>query len=279
MKIIRCGKSLGALVEGIDLSCVSTSEFDELYQAFLQHKVLFFRQQTLTPETQLSLAEQFGELESPHPFFPHVDKFPQVSVIETTPGNPPGKSYWHTDMTWQAAPPKCAVLCAQHLPRQGGDTIWVSMEAVYASLPRAMKKRLQGLSATHAVHGFAGSRFDHLDADGTSRVEKVSRNIQSVNHPLVAKHPETGQPTLYINEQFTRDINDKSLESEGITLTSLFLNSRKEEFQVRFSWEPGSVVIWDNRCTQHFAVTDYGDEARRLHRVVVKGTAPQAYDD
>ncbi|WP_325892905.1 TauD/TfdA dioxygenase family protein [Grimontia sp. NTOU-MAR1] len=265
------------MISGIDLASFDDSEFTQIYQAFLKYKVIFFRDQFLSPESQLKLAARFGELEAPHPFFPHVSTQPQVSEIETTPGNPPGKSYWHTDMTWQSAPPKCSVLCAQHLPDEGGDTIWVSMEDVYASLPEKLKRQLDGKTATHAVHGFTGSRFDELDNKGESRVDNISRDIQAVHHPIVVKHPETGNPTLYLNEQFTQQVDDKGLEEEGVTLANLFIYSHNEAFQVRFRWETGSVAIWDNRCTQHFAVTDYGDKPRKLHRVVVKGSEPQAY--
>ncbi|MDD1794727.1 TauD/TfdA family dioxygenase [Enterovibrio makurazakiensis] len=280
---------IGAIIDGVALASCSDDDFAQIYQAFLNDKVVFFRDQYLSPDEQLALARRFGELEAPHPFFPHVDGFPQVSVIETTPGNPPGKSYWHTDMTWQKAPPKCSVLCAQHLPDEGGDTIWTSMEAVYQSLPNAMKQSLQGLTATHAVHGFAGSRFDKTNAKGESKVAQIAGKMNGVQHPLVVRHPETDHPSLYINEQFCQYIDNLDLECVEINalsekngkdgdnlLSSLFSLSREEAFQVRFTWEAGSVAIWDNRCTQHFAVTDYGDKPRKLHRVVVKGEKPAA---
>ncbi|WP_028024123.1 TauD/TfdA dioxygenase family protein [Enterovibrio calviensis] len=280
---------IGAIIEGVALASCSDNDFTQIYQAFLNYKVVFFRDQCLSPDEQLSLARRFGELEAPHPFFPHVDGFPQVSVIETTPGNPPGKSFWHTDMTWQKAPPKCSVLSAQHLPDEGGDTIWVSMEAVYQHLPSALQGALLGKTATHAVHGFAGSRFDETNAEGESKVAQIADKMEGVHHPLVVRHPETERPSLYINEQFCQYIDKDTSDSEYVgaqknenaegdddLLSSLFALSRVETFQVRFSWQTGSVAIWDNRCTQHFAVTDYGDKPRKLHRVVVKGEQPVA---
>ncbi|WP_434802140.1 TauD/TfdA dioxygenase family protein [Grimontia kaedaensis] len=277
MEVIPCNAMIGAMISGVDLANCDDQTFEDVYQAFIKHKVVFFRDQFLSPESQLRLAARFGELEAPHPFFPHVFAYPQVSEIETTPGNPPGKSYWHTDMTWQSAPLKCSVLCAQYLPDEGGDTIWVNMEAVYASLSENVKQSLDGKTATHAVHGFAGSRFDDVGSGGESLVDNISKDMKAVHHPIVVKHPETGNPTLYLNEQFTRSLDDKCLEDEGVTLTDLFARSHAADFQVRFQWQEGSVAIWDNRCTQHFAVTDYGDKPRKLHRVVVKGTEPKAY--
>ncbi|MBE1274291.1 TauD/TfdA dioxygenase family protein [Enterovibrio baiacu] len=278
MHVTPLSQHIGALIEGIDLNQCDEKEFAFIYRAFLEHKVIFFRDQFLSPKAQLALAARFGELEAPHPFFPHAEGFPQVSLIETTRGNPPGKSFWHTDMTWQDAPPKCSVLSAQHLPDKGGDTIWASMEAAYDALPRHTKAAITHATATHAVHGFSGSRFDSEDDSGNSRVEGITKNINAVHHPLVVKHPETGKPALYVNEQFTRFI-DKHDEGDALPeLSALFEHSRGEAFQVRFQWEVGSVAIWDNRCTQHFAVTDYGDTPRKLHRVVVKGSIPASYD-
>ncbi|WP_197076252.1 TauD/TfdA family dioxygenase [Grimontia sp. AD028] len=278
VEVTPCNPNIGAEISGVDLANCDEQTFAEIYQAFLTYKVIFFRDQFLSPEAQLKLADRFGELEEPHPFFPHVSTHPQVSEIETTPGNPPGISYWHTDMTWQSAPPKCSVLSAQHLPDKGGDTIWVSMEAVYASLPEPLKQKLVGKTAIHAVHGFAGSRFDDVNSDGESRVDGISKGMVAVKHPVVAKHPETGHPTLYINEQFTRRLDDPCIEEEGITLDRLFDYAHNASLQVRFRWETGSVAIWDNRCTQHFAVTDYGDKPRKLHRVVVKGTPLEPFE-
>ncbi|KXF81999.1 TauD/TfdA dioxygenase family protein [Enterovibrio coralii] len=277
MRITPINTTIGALVEDVDLAQLSDEDFDLIYQAFLKHKVIFFRRQTLTAAEHLSLARRFGELEAPHPFFPHVEDYPQVSKIETMRGNPPGKSFWHTDMTWQSAPPKCSILAAQYLPDAGGDTIWLSMEAVYHSLPAPLKHRIRGQMAKHAVHGFAGSRFDHQDESGESRVDQISQYIDAVSHPLVAEHEETGNPTLFINEQFTRFVEGESADESEALLATLFSHCRDETLQVRFKWEEGSVAIWDNRCTQHFAVTDYGDTPRLLHRVVVKGTQPRLF--
>ncbi|AEF55332.1 TauD/TfdA dioxygenase family protein [Marinomonas posidonica] len=271
MKIVPLSPSIGALVEGVVLSALSEAEFGVLYQAFLQHKVLFFHDQALTVNEHLALAERFGELEAAHPFFPHLQEDNRVVVIETARGNPPGKSYWHTDMTWQSVPPTCSILHAQYVPQQGGDTIWCDMAAVWSDLSSAEQAELRSLNGIHALHAFAGSRYDHQDEKGDSVIRQRAQEFPPQLRPIRQTHPETQQEMLFINEQFTRAIEGMTEQASQQRLATLFAKARQEKYQVRFAWQQGSVAIWDNRVTQHFAVTDYGDEPRRLHRVTVKG--------
>ncbi|RXJ74386.1 taurine catabolism dioxygenase [Veronia nyctiphanis] len=271
MSITPLTTHIGAEISGIKLTDVNHDQFTQIYAAFLKYKVIFFRDQSLTPEQQLVFAARFGEIEKPHPFFPHAEGAPQVSVIETTRGNPPGESFWHTDMTWQKSPPKCSILYGEIIPPEGGDTIWASMEAAFEHLSFEMQQKLLGQLATHGLHAFEGSRYDDIDAEGKSSVVEKSKSIESVLHPLISKHPETGLLSLYINEQFTLKIEGTNETKDSKLLSDLFSHARNQKFQVRFSWQKGSVAIWDNRCTQHFAVTDYGDTPRRLHRVTVIG--------
>ncbi|MFW7525246.1 TauD/TfdA dioxygenase family protein [Vibrio ostreicida] len=272
MNITVLSAHIGALVEGIDLATLTSSQFDVLYQAYIKHKVLFFHHQNLTPQQHIALAQRFGELEPVHPFFPHLDDHNQVVVIETSPGHPPSTSYWHTDLTWQQVPCRCSILQAQYCPPKGGDTIWTSMSAVWDGLSREQQSELANLTATHGLHAFEGSRYDSIDAQGGSHVAQISQHYPPVVHPLVVRHPDSGQPSVFVNEQFTRYINEVSSQRSQAVLDDVFGRARREEYQVRFTWQPGSVAIWDNLCTQHFAVTDYGDEPRRLHRVTVRGT-------
>ncbi|WP_341663460.1 TauD/TfdA family dioxygenase [Vibrio sp.] len=277
MNITPLSPHIGALVEGVELADLNDGEFDMLYQAYLDHKVLFFHNQSMTPEQHLSFAKRFGQLEPVHPFFPHLEEQEQVVVIETSPGSPPSKSYWHTDLTWQSIPCRCSILHAKLCPETGGDTIWTSMEAVWLSLTLNEQNALRRLTATHALHAFEGSRYDSVTEDGQSRVAKISTQYPPVTHPLIVRHPETGNPTVYVNEQFTREVDGLSNEESEVLLNKLYQRARLPEFQVRFSWQPGSVAIWDNVSTQHFAVTDYGDNLRRLHRVTVRGEKLKPY--
>lgn len=263
--------ALGAQVDGIDLSALTSHSFEEIYQAFLTHKVLFFRDQALSPDQHLALGRMFGELEPAHPFFPHLAENDQVVIIETARGNPPGESFWHTDMTWQEIPPKCSILHAQYVPEIGGDTIWCNMATVFASLPQSDKERLRSMEALHGLHAFEGSRYDEKDDSGNSRVARKSQSYPPIVRPMVTRHPETDEEVLFINEQFTRSVVGFDDKESRTLLDRLFAMARQTQFHVRFQWQAGSVAIWDNRVTQHFAVTDYGDQPRKLHRVTVRG--------
>ncbi|RDL45184.1 taurine catabolism dioxygenase [Marinomonas piezotolerans] len=271
MTLTPLSPHIGARLDGLSLNALTDDEFTQLYQAFLEYKVLVVPKQQLTPAEHLKFGKRFGELEPPHPFFPHVVGYPQIVVIETAPGNPPGESFWHTDMTFQSAPPKCSILHAQHLPDQGGDTLWCNMGAVLESLPSSLREQLTGQQACHQLHAFAGSRYDHTTPEGESVVTQKSRDFPPVHHPLIAQHPETGEHSLFINEQFTRHIDGLSDTDSQALLDELFQLARQPEFQMRHTWQVGDIVIWDNRITQHYAVTDYGDAPRKLHRVTVQG--------
>ncbi|MDA7745801.1 TauD/TfdA family dioxygenase [Psychromonas sp.] len=271
MKVTPLSPKIGAVISDITLNAINDDEFILLYQAFLKYKVLFFREQLLTPEEHLAVGRRFGELAPIHPFFPNVKGAEQIIVIEVSKGNPPGKSYWHTDLTWLETPPKCSILHAQHIPESGGDTIWTSMEAVFDSLSEDEKKKLRCLSCLHALHAFEGSRYDKKDKNGASYVAEKSKEYPPVIHPMVVKHPETNIEGLFINEQYTKKIVELEDQESQALLNKLFAIARKEEFHVRFQWQPNSIAIWDNRCTQHFAVTDYGDQPRKMHRVTIKG--------
>lgn len=273
LTITPVADSLGALIDGVNLAELSDDVFNDLYQAFLRYKVIFFRDQPLSPEAHLALGKRFGELGPPHPFFPHLEEADQVVIIETSPGNPPGESFWHTDMTWQEIPPKCSILHAQHVPSKGGDTIWCNMAAVFSSLAKEDQAKLRSMQAIHGLHAFEGSRYDEKDDAGNSKVARKSQAYPLIFRPMVTHHPETQEEVLFINEQFTRSVLGVGEEEGQLLLERLFAIARQPEFHVRFSWQAGSVAIWDNRATQHFAVTDYGDQPRRLHRVTVQGDA------
>ncbi len=261
--------NIGAKIHGISLSSCSDSDFEQLYQAFLSYQVVFIDNQVLSPEQHLTLAKRFGELEPVHPFFPNVASHPQVSVIETTRGNAPFESYWHTDLTWRQCPSKSSLLHAQHVPPFGGDTIWCSMSAVFESLDQSLKDKLLSYSAVHSLVAFEEIDPELVELEWHKNVVKTSQENPPVTHPAVMLHPETKKEILYINEQFTRFFNEVDRSESDSLLTQLFAIARQPEFQVRFKWKKNAMAIWDNRVTQHYAVIDYGDEPRKLHRVTV----------
>ena len=269
LKIELITPHIGARIHGVNLATCSATELDEVYQALLTHQVIFLDYQTLSSEQHLMIAERFGKLEPAHPFFPRVEHVPQVSVIETTRGNAPMESYWHTDLTWRELPSKASLLLAQHVPNVGGDTIWCSMTAVFDSVDEDMKVKLRSLSATHSLVAFEGIESDQIELDWHKSLIKTAQENPPVIHSVVQVHPETGKETLYINEQFTRYINELDRQESDVLLNQLFEIARRPEFQVRFKWDKGAMAIWDNRVTQHYAVIDYGDTPRKMHRVTV----------
>jgi len=260
---------IGALIHNVDLVNCNDTTFEAVYQAWFTHQVIFFRDQILSPQQHLIIAARFGELEPTHPFFPHVEQAPQVSIIETVKGKPPLESFWHTDLTWREQPSKASVLHAQHVPNCGGDTLWCSMTAVFRQLPEQDKILLRQLSAMHALFAFDGIESTEITEDWQKDVLAVSAKNPPVSHPVITRHPDTAEEVLFINEQFTRYIIGMNRDDSNALLAKLFAMARLPEYQVRFNWQANSLAIWDNRSTQHYAVIDYADNPRKLHRVTV----------
>jgi len=269
MQIEHLTPHIGAMIHVLDLAQCSDTEFEQVYQAWYQNGVIFLPKQRLSPDDHLRVAARFGELAPVHPFFPHVTDAPQISMIETVRGKPPLESFWHTDLTWQKRPSKASLLHAQHLPQVGGDTIWCDMRSVFNALPEAEKQYLRALKTIHALHAFENIAEDEVNADWHKDVIKTAAANPPVEHPMVTKLPETGEEVLFINEQFTRFVVGLDDTASRELLDKYFALARQPEFQVRFKWQVNTLAIWDNRSTQHYAVIDYGDTPRKLHRVTV----------
>lgn len=269
MRIELLTPHIGALIHDVDLATCDDVTFNKVYQAWLRYQVIFLREQVFSPQQHLAIAARFGKLEPTHPFFPHISSAPQVSIIETVKGKPPLESFWHTDLTWRQQPSIASLLHAQFIPECGGDTLWCSMTAVFRDLPEQDKALLRTLSAMHALFAFDGIESNKITEDWQKEVVAVSAKNPPVYHPVITRHPETDEEILFINEQFTRYIVGMEHEEGKALLTKLFSLARQPEYQVRFKWQANSLAIWDNRCTQHYAVIDYADNPRRLHRVTV----------
>ncbi|WP_211689585.1 TauD/TfdA family dioxygenase [Moritella sp. 28] len=269
MRIELLTPNIGALIHHVDLVNCNDTVFETVYQAWFTHQVIFFRDQVFSPQQHLIIAARFGELEPIHPFFPHVEQAPQVSVIETVSGKPPLESFWHTDLTWRQQPSKASILHAQHVPAYGGDTLWCSMSAVFRDLPEQDKVLLRELSAMHALFAFDGIEASEITEDWQKEVIAVSAQNPPVSHPVITRNPDTNEEILFINEQFTRYIIGMNRDDSNMLLAKLFTMARQPEYQVRFKWQSNSLAIWDNRSTQHYAVIDYADSPRKLHRVTV----------
>jgi taurine dioxygenase len=266
--------ALGAQISGVDLSRDLTGEQrNVIEQALLDHQVLFFRDQPITPQQQARFAAHFGDLHI-HPIYPNVPEQPEVLILDTAVTDVRDNAIWHTDVTFLPTPALGAVLSAKQVPAYGGDTLWASGIAAFEALSRPMQMLLDGLTATHDfTRSFPLERFGNT-AEDLARWEETRRKNPPLSHPVIRTHPVSGRKALFVNEGFTTRINElEAAESEAI-LKLLFAHGTRPEFTLRWRWQANDVAMWDNRVTQHYAVDDYRPQRRVMHRATILGDAP-----
>jgi taurine dioxygenase len=269
---------LGAEIDDVDLSKLDDAMFADIYQAFLDHQVIFLRNQDITPEQQLEFALRFGDIHY-HPYMQGMDDHPEILEIIKEPG----ETYtfgaaWHSDQMFNPSPAKATMLYAKETPDVGGDTMFSSMYKAYDGLSDAMKAMLKDVKTFNV-----GDRFKNMG--GGSRAERYAGNksmagkvrdpgnqITEAHHPLFRTHPETDRMALYIGSH-TQGFEGMRAEEADPVIDFLRRHSIRPEYLCRFRWEPGSMAIWDNRCVQHYAVPDY-NERRRMHRITIAGDTP-----
>ena len=266
--------ALGAQISGIDLSQELTrDQRDAIEQALLDHQVLFFRDQPLTPRQHAAFAARFGELHI-HPIYPNVPEQPEVLILDTAVTDVRDNAVWHTDVTFLPTPALGAVLSARQLPEYGGDTLWASGIAAYEALSRPLQTLLQGLTATHDfTRSFPLERFG-TNAEDIARWEATRRQYPPLSHPVIRTHPVSGRKSLFVNEGFTTRINELSDAESAAILALLFSHTTRPEFTLRWRWQVNDVAFWDNRVTQHYAVDDYRPQRRVMHRATILGDVP-----
>lgn len=255
---------IGAEVRGVDLSQpLDDTTFAAVERALLDHQVIFFRGQHLDDAQQSAFAARFGELQR-FPFADPIDEaLPGVHAIAID-GSGPRRSnadIWHTDATFMQCPPLGSVLRAVTLPPIGGDTLFASASAAYDALSPQLQHLVDGLTATHDF------------AKSSTHRRSLHDEYPPVSHPVVRTQPVTGRKALFVNRIFTVRINELPQRESDMLLDFLWDHVGSPDFQVRFTWTPGAVAMWDNRCTQHYAVLDY-EGLRRMHRVVIEGDRP-----
>ncbi|MEO0436382.1 MAG: taurine dioxygenase [Pseudomonadota bacterium] len=264
--------ALGAEVSGIDLRRPLTATDQQQLRLLLnEHEVIFFRDQDIEPLAQKELALCFGPLQT-HPAYSTVAGYPEITVLESTRDKPSKIEAWHSDMTFREHPPMATVLRSVVVPPKGGDTMWASMSVAFTALSEPMREFLAGL---HAVHDFSwGFKESLAEEGGRERLASAVRDNPPVVHPVVRTHPETGKKLLFINALFTTHIVELAQAESDALLLFLYEHIKTPEFSVRFSWEPHSIAIWDNRSTQHKPVNDYFPAHRRMERIVIDGDKP-----
>ncbi|KXO83101.1 taurine dioxygenase [Acinetobacter venetianus] len=265
--------TIGAIIHDVDLNTADEHTTQQIQQALLDHHVIFFRKQQLAPQAQAELARGFGSLHI-HPIYPSVENVPEIIVLDSWKQDLRDNELWHTDVTFSQKPPLGCVLQAIKIPPVGGDTLWSSGAAAFAALDQDLQKKLKGLTATHDIRqSFPIERFAHNDVERQKLEETFKRNPPVV-HPVVRTHPVTGQPILFVSEGFTTRINELDETESAELLQYLFAHATNEQFHLRWQWQAGDVAIWDNRCTQHKALFDYGDAHRIMHRATINGDVP-----
>jgi taurine dioxygenase len=253
LDVTPVGGALGAEIRGVHLGRITDAEFAAIEQALLDHLVIFLPDQHLTPDEHRAFATRFGEAEI-HPFIEKLDAgHPEIVVLDSERGG--RADVWHTDVTFSESPPICSVLQMMRCPSRGGDTMWTNQYLVYESLSAPIRELLDGLTAVHTARVFG--QPDHV-----------------AEHPAVRVHPRTGRRSLYVNRTFTSHFTQTSRFEGDALLDMLYAFSEQPEFTCRYHWAEGTIGIWDNRVTQHYAINDY-DEPRTIHRVTITGDTPE----
>jgi len=259
--------SIGAEVAGVDLRDIDDELIAELHDAWMAHKVLFFRDQDLTQAQHIAYGAAFGELEV-HPFTSNVGEHPEIIVLESTPDNFAAAEVWHSDVTFREAPPTGSVLYGRIIPPWGGDTCWANMELAYEMLEDDVKAEIEDRVAIHSFVKTFGRNMS--DQERT----RMAEDYPDQKHPIVRTHPVTGAKSLFINRNFTIGIDGMTADESRPLRRLLCAQAQIPEVQCRFRWQPGSIAQWDNRCTQHYAVPDHGGQHRRVERVTLVGERP-----
>ena len=281
MKVVPLTCALGAEIQGVNLAEAGRNAdlAGEVKALLLQHKVLFARDQDMTNAEHAAFARIFGELED-HPLAPSTSGEPGIIQIWKTPDSPPERyeNSWHNDATWRECPPMGAVLRCLECPPVGGDTMWANMELAYERLPDHVKETIEGLRARHSMESV------FMAAKPIEERLAMKARFPDPEHPVVRTHPETGRKSLFTSSfmtHFTNFHNARNVRygfdwqpGASQLLSYLVGQSTIPEYQVRWHWSPNSIAIWDNRCTQHYAVMDYPPCVRRMNRATIKGDRP-----
>jgi len=281
MRVEKLTTHIGAELVGVDLAKAAGDDelFGEIKDALLAHKVVFLRDQVMSKADHVAFAQRFGALED-HPVAGSDPDHPGLVCIYKDLDSPPDhfENAWHCDATWRDEPPMGAVLRCLECPPVGGDTIWANMAKAYADLGEDIKAQIDGLYARHSIEASFGARMP------IEKRHALKAQYPDAEHPVVRTHPETGEKVLFVNSFTTHFTNFHTSDNVRFgqdyapggaqLLHYLIGRAAIPEYQVRWRWTPGSVAIWDNRCTQHYAVMDYWPAVRKMERAGIIGDMP-----
>jgi len=259
---------VGAEVHGIDLAQpLRQDAVADIRAALAEHGVVFFRDQTLTPEQHIDFAGKFGTI-NVNRFFRAVEGHPQIAEVRKEPEQKTNVGGgWHTDHSYDVKPALGSVLYAREVPDHGGDTLFSSMSAAYDALSDGLKHTLSGMRAVHSSrHVFGPGK-----KDDDPRYKNAEQATQDAIHPVIIRHPDSGKKVLYVNPGFTLHFEGWTADESKPLLDYLYRHAARPEFGCRFQWRQGSLAFWDNRATWHYAVNDYHGARRLMHRITIEG--------
>lgn len=267
-EVTRLGATIGAELSNIDLTSeLSDAAIAEIRQALNEYKVIFFRNQPISPAQHVAFAKRFGELEI-HPFIPSNTGEPELVRFEKDANTGGYENGWHHDVTWREEPSLGAILHAVAVPPTGGDTLFCDMAAAYDGLDDDIKERIADMTA---LHDFMKAFRAQVPEDKQDEMREL---YPVVEHPVVRTHPETGRKLIFVNRYFTDRIVGLNEAESAQLIETLCREADTLEYQCRFRWEVDSVAFWDNRIVQHYAASDYWPDTRILERASVKGDKP-----
>ena len=266
--------ALGAELSGIDLKDSSEKNFKVINDLLLEHKVIFFRNQKITPEEHLALARRFGPLET-HAYVKGRNKYPEIVRIIKDPNekNQWGEN-WHSDVSYNIKPTKAVILRSVKIPPVGGDTMFSNMELAWETLDKNIKEKIKDKKAVHSSLGAAFFVNDYKAMEGNGNIDEYSST-----HPIVRTHPETGKKILFVNWTYTKKIVGMDKKESDKTLKKIFEHQARLDLTCRFQWTENAVAIWDNRSVLHYAIADFfpgrglGHE-RIMDRIAIEGDRP-----
>ena len=274
MEVKLLSGALGAEIKGIDLKDTSDQNFKKINDLLLEHKVIFFRNQKITEEEHMALAEKFGPLET-HAYVKGLDQFPEiVRIIKAEDEKNQWGENWHSDVSYNLKPTKAVILKSIKIPPVGGDTMFANMELAWETLDEKIKDKIKGKKALHSSLGakFFVDNYEGMEGNG-------NHDEYSNEHPIVRTHPDTGKKILFVNWTYTKNIVGMDKKESDEILSKIFKHQARLDLTCRFQWTENAVAIWDNRSVQHYAIADFfpgrglGYE-RIMDRIAIQGDSP-----
>ncbi len=270
----------GAVIGGVDLrSDLDDDVVAEIRRALLDHGVIFFRDQSLTPRQQVAFSRRFGPY-SPVPFIEPVADHPEVIAVVREPSERQGFAFgglWHSDFSFLAEPPTGSILHAIEVPPYGADTIWANQYLALSTLSPGLRATLRGLRGVHSAVNAYSPKMQGIHDQFVGMTVRTSTDAERTQvHPVVRVHAETGKEVLFVNAQYTVGLDGWWPHEAKPLLDHLARHSTQESFTCRWQWRAGDVAFWDNRCVQHMALADVSGHRRYMHRTTVAGEAPIA---